>query len=1108
MRRRLTHHASAIVLAALLLASAAEAAPVRIQAAEGTDRARIVFQWEQARTAAPEIAPVLADGVLTIRFADQVEINVEAIVQGLPAFVSSARLGSDGRSLTLALTRPVTIKSSRSYELSALDLVADGAPPPDPIRSTQADIEDKKAAEAAGAKAAQREAARPKPVGIEVTAGEIEGLTRITLDWPSVVNFTESRDGARLTLRFARPALADLAPIRIDPPKRLARISGANDDDRFTLVVETAPDVTIKVFRDAKQVVIDLRDAPPPTVTPAEAKAGPPKGILPPGPVALAVPAADAPVKPAADPFATDNGDDPGVAAPPRPDPVPKSGVVRVRASPAPGGITIDTEWAAPAPAAAFRRGDSVFILFGAEARLDFSAASLLRRPDSGFTEIRGAGLVGFALKARPDQYLSAKAEGAKWRFSLSDRNIAPPQPALARREPGPDGRARLRVLLPGIERVGWINDPFVGDRLAVAMAHGPERGVLAQRSILEARLLPTAQGAAAEVLGQGVIAEAAPSGFVLASGDSTTLGDLAFVGGSGFSGQSATPAFIDFDNWKGGKDFTDTLRRLGRDAARADPGTPQARDAHLAMARFYLAHEMGPEALGALNVAGSSDPNLAGDRHFLGLRGVANYMTGRLKPARRDLGAGPLADDPNAALWRALASADEGDWPQARRQLQIAGDAFESYGPLWRAIFRTVAAQAAIEAGDPQNARTLALAALQDAGTIGQKDPRIRPALIVKARADAETGALDAGLKALDALAGDPDERIAVLAELSRVDLGLKAGRIKPEEAVDRMEALRYRWRGDAIELAAIEYLGTSYIQDNRWREAFNVMQGAAARGGDLPGARRLRAALADGFRALFIEGAADQLEPIEALGLFYQFRELAPQGPEGDEGVRKLARRLVSFDLLPQAAELLQHQVDRRLRGEDEARVAADLAGIYLIAREPEKALRALRETRQPRLPEPLRRERRVLESAALAGLKRYDHAMELLEGVEGDEAARLRADVAWRQQEWGVASTALQKLLPAANSPLDREGQALALRATVAASLAEDKAAIAKLARDHGLALGTGPYAEAFAVLTREPERSGESLREAARRIADTAAFDGFLAALRRKFVPPQA
>lgn len=1108
MHRRLIHHASASVLAALLLAGAAAAAPVRIQAAEGADRARIVFQWEQARTASPEIRPVLSDGVLTIRFADQVELDVEAIVQGLPAFVSSARLGGDGRSLILALSRPVTINSSRSYELSALDLVAEGAAPAPPIRSAQADVEEKKAAEAARTKAAQRDAARPKPVGVEVTAGEIEGLTRITLDWPGRVNFTESRDGARLTLRFGRPALADLAPIRIDPPKRLTRISGANDDDRFTLVVETTAGIVSKVFRDENKVVIDLRDAPPPRSTAPDTQPEPKKGILPPTAVALAVPGADAPDESASDPFAPDGTPPPQANAAPRPDPVPKGGVVRVRASPAPGGILIESEWAAPAPAAAFRRGDSIFVLFGAEAKLDFTGAGLLRRADSGFAEIRGAGLVGFALKARADQYLSAKAEGAKWRFSLSDRNIAPPQPALARREPGPDGRARLRVLLPGIERVGWINDPFVGDRIAVAMAYGPERGVLAQRSILEARLLPTAQGAAAEVLGQGVIAEAAPSGLVIASGDSTTLGDLAFVGGSGFSGQAATPAFIDFDNWKGGRDFTATLRRLGRNAARAEPASPQARDAHLAVARFYLAHEMGPEALGALSLAGDSDPNLAGDRHFLGLRGVANFLTGRLKQARRDLGAGPLADDPNAALWRALVAAEEGDWPQARRQFQIAGDALESYGPIWRAVFRTAAAQAAIEAGDPQTARTLALAALQDAGTIGQKDPRIRPALIVKARADAETGALDAGLKALDTLAADPDERVAVLAELSRVDLGLKSGRIKPEIAVDRMEALRYRWRGDAIELAAIEYLGASYVQENRWRDAFNVMQGAALRAGDLPGARRLRTALAEGFRTLFIEGASDTLEPIEALGLFYQFRELAPQGPEGDEAVRKLAKRLVTFDLLPQAADLLQHQVDRRLRGEDEARVATDLAGIYLLAREPEKALRALRETRQPRLPEPLRRERRVLEAAALAGLKRYDHAMELLEGVEGDEAARLRADVAWRQEDWAVATAALQKLLPAANSPLDREGQALALRATVAASLAEDRAAIARLTRDHGVALGTGPYAEAFAVLTREPDLSGESLREAARRVADTAAFDGFLAALRRKFAPPQA
>ncbi len=51
----------------------------------------------------------------------------------------------------------------------------------------------------------------------------------------------------------------------------------------------------------------------------------------------------------------------------------------------------------------------------------------------------------------------------------------------------------------------------------------------------------------------------------------------------------------------------------------------------------------------------------------------------------------------------------------------------------------------------------------------------------------------------------------------------------------------------------------------------------------------------------------------------------------------IRRLADRLVSVDLLPQAAELLQHQIDNRLQGAARAQVATRLAVIYLMDHKP---------------------------------------------------------------------------------------------------------------------------------------------------------------------------
>ena len=55
----------------------------------------------------------------------------------------------------------------------------------------------------------------------------------------------------------------------------------------------------------------------------------------------------------------------------------------------------------------------------------------------------------------------------------------------------------------------------------------------------------------------------------------------------------------------------------------------------------------------------------------------------------------------------------------------------------------------------------------------------------------------------------------------------------------------------------------------------------------------------------------------------------------------IRRLADRLVSIDLLDQAADLLQYQVDHRLQGAGRAQVATRLAVIYLMDRKADRAL-----------------------------------------------------------------------------------------------------------------------------------------------------------------------
>ena len=72
--------------------------------------------------------------------------------------------------------------------------------------------------------------------------------------------------------------------------------------------------------------------------------------------------------------------------------------------------------------------------------------------------------------------------------------------------------------------------------------------------------------------------------------------------------------------------------------------------------------------------------------------------------------------------------------------------------------------------------------------------------------------------------------------------------------------------------------------ISKGRYREALEALRSAGQRLPDLPEAIGLQADLSAAFRALFLEGLADGLEPVQALALFFDFKDLTPLGVDGD--------------------------------------------------------------------------------------------------------------------------------------------------------------------------------------------------------------------------------
>nr|HRK65839.1 hypothetical protein [Terricaulis sp.] len=340
-----------------------------------------------------------------------------------------------------------------------------------------------------------------------------------------------------------------------------------------------------------------------------------------------------------------------------------------------------------------------------------------------------------------------------------------------------------------------------------------------------------------------------------------------------------------------------------------------------------------------------------------------------------------------------------------------------------------------------------------------------------------------------LDELSAVRNEEVAVQASVEAIRLRRLGGDLPAAQAVEPLEALRYRWRGDSTELTIVGMLGDVYSELGRWREAMATMRVAADRFPTNPAARQLRADMSNLFERLFLDGEADQLEPIQALGLFYEFSDITPVGPNGDRIVRLLAGRLVHVDLLEQAAQLLQHQVDERLQGIARAQVAGDLAAIYLMDHKPDQALVTLAGTRQANMPATLLADRRILEARALLELGRLDGAVELVERDRSENAQRVRAEAAWRARDWERAAVEIRALLALRDrsNGFDEAARHAVLRAGVAMTLAGNEQGVRALYREYAADMAGTESADAFEVVAAGVNAEGSAIREVARRDA---------------------
>ena len=1114
-------HAVAMLFCALLafVPARAGADPVKgeVTVTRNAGFTRILFRLAED----VESEARVANAVLVITFKKPVDVAVDRMNVGVADYISAARRDPDGMGIRVALARKVTVNTIVAGERLFIDLLPDtwkGMPPGLP----QDVVEDltRRARDAENKIRQQRPLVEQRrQMLIRVRAAKHPTFTRFVFRLPELVGVSTERGDDTLTLKFDAPLNFDLSEAKSVLSPLVEAVDLDLDDEKALVRFAFAGKVELRTFREDNGYVLDVsaaeamsKDARPPgnvsdqSVEPdagksSEAKPAAPSGLAPaPGPVAD-TPPANATVSPSR----TDEPRPPPQLAsePPR----PPARAARLANAP----VTVELQrqgdtlrlvfpFAVPVPAAAFRRTDTLWLVFDTEAPIDLGVIDneISRTIRSATVERSGQAQI-VRIKLERPRLISLGSDGSTWTAIIGDSIVEPTRPLSINRNIVSPTRASAIIPFDDPRHLHRVADPDLGDTLLIATALGPPRGFLKTQHFVEFRALASTHGVVIEPLADDLNAELTadtvvigrPSGLTLSAGGEPRRR----VG-------AATALMFDTQVWGSDRaaDFSDRQMHLIRAAAEASEA--RRAEARLELARFYLARDMSVEAKAVLDVVLAEERPMPEAATAVALRAITNIMLDRPAQALRDLGNPNIGNQYDAPLWRALAHARQGKWIEAREGFKNVETTLGTLPVELQRIALRDSVRAALEVRDI-GAAANQLNEFEMLGVPRELEPSIS---VLSGRLAEGLGRPHEALTAYRAAAEAWDRRAAAQGKLRETVLRYALGDLKRVEVIAELETLTTIWRGDETEIEALQLLARLYTEEGRYRDAFHVMRTALAAHPNSEMTRRIHDEASTTFDALFLAGKGDAMPTIDALSLFYDYRELIPIGRRGDEMIRRLADRLVSVDLLDQASELLQYQVDHRLQGAARALVAIRLAVVYLLNHKPDRALAALRATRTADLSNELRNQRLLLEARALSDLGRYDLGLEIVANIDGREAVRLRADIQWSARRWRESAEQIELLYGDRWrdwQPLTDQERSDVLRAAIGYAMGEDRIGMDRFREKYGAKMAESADRRAFEVVTAPLGTSGTEFREIARVIAATDTLDGFLRDMRKRY-----
>lgn len=269
--------------------------------------------------------------------------------------------------------------------------------------------------------------------------------------------------------------------------------------------------------------------------------------------------------------------------------------------------------------------------------------------------------------------------------------------------------------------------------------------------------------------------------------------------------------------------------------------------------------------------------------------------------------------------------------------------------------------------------------------------------------------------LKALNELIQDVDDRknrARALFEITKYNL--INGISSTEQAIDKFMLSSTIWRDNYFEMDVYETVGNLYLAEKDYLNALNTWKDLVANFPQTTESLFILGKMKEVFIELFDGGTAYDMDPLEALRIYFKYRELMPSGEVGDRIARKIANFFLKADMIEDAIDIILHQIKYRSIGEEKAKLVLWLSNIYINNRDlisAEDVLNIAKEEEKSYKTSDLIRYQRAYIKAKR---ELYREGMDLINGDFSDGANKSRIELFWVRENWfGLTQLIEEKL-----------------------------------------------------------------------------------------------